>query len=43
MSDIFACTVRLSSVTIDRGTVGCVDPTGVLFIVSNNAAIGLVK
>lgn len=43
ISDILACTVKLSSVTIDNGTVGCCAPTGVLLIVSNKAAIGRVK
>lgn len=46
MSDIFACTVRLSRVTIGNGTVGsgcCVVPTGLLLMVSNRAAMGRVK
>lgn len=46
ISDIFACTVRLSRVTIGNGTVGsgcCVVPTGLLLMVSNRAAIGRAK
>lgn len=46
MSDIFACTVKLSNVTIGNGTVGSgcwVVPTGLLLMVSKSAAIGRVK
>lgn len=43
ISDILACTVKLSSVTMDSGIVGCVAPTGVLLMVSKSAAIGRVK
>lgn len=42
INDILACTVRLSNVTIDNGTVGCGTPAGLL-IVSESAAIGRAK
>lgn len=47
MSDIFACTVKLSSVIMGNGTAcsGCcgVPVAGFLLIVSDRAAIGRVK
>lgn len=46
ISDILACTVKLSNVTMDNGTIGTgiwLLPIGGLLIVSNRAAIGRVK